>query len=164
MKNLASDNWKAKFKAALDINDPEAKRYYDEFLAIRNQVRNFVAHGSFGKEGEAFLFHSDAGAVPVKLPHREGKHSYRFLGGLDLYWMDRAFVDHEAIALIKQFIDFIRSGPLAPAWIYLDSGLNLVLTMARSGEYGLAMASEDAMDELVDQLSNLDSRNRNMDF
>ncbi len=76
VKELAISDWKTKFKTALDINDIQTKRYYDELSRIRNQVRNFISHGAFGKDGEAFLFHSNVGAVPVKLPHHEGHHSY----------------------------------------------------------------------------------------
>ena len=52
---LAEDNWNAKFKAALDISDKETKEHYDKLLDLRAQVRNFVAHGAFGKEGKHFV-------------------------------------------------------------------------------------------------------------
>ena len=149
--NLASRDWNSKFKAALDICDPTFKRYYDELMSVRNQVRNFVAHGAFGKNGEAFRFHSGTGAVPVLLPHRQGHRSYRFPDSLDLSPGSIGSSDHDAIGLIEGFISHIRSGPLAPAWIYLDSGENLILSMAQSGEYGLAMASEEAMTEFIEE-------------
>jgi hypothetical protein len=41
---LAAQNWDVKFKAALDVNDPETKRYYDDLIIVRRQLRNFVAH------------------------------------------------------------------------------------------------------------------------
>ncbi len=131
---------------------------------MRNQVRNFVAHGAFGKQGEAFLFHSHVGAVPVTMPHPEGKYSYHFVSWVDCFGRDRRLASDEAIALIERFIDYVRSGPLAPAWMYLDSGLDLVLTMAQSREYALAMASENAMEELVERLSYFNDRYTNMDF
>jgi|SRR5690349_8664395 len=34
-------------------------------LTLRRWVRNFVAHDSFGKDGQTFSFHSNAGAVPM---------------------------------------------------------------------------------------------------
>ena len=40
VKNLSEEEWKVKFKTALDINEPEIKRYYDELISTRNQVRN----------------------------------------------------------------------------------------------------------------------------
>ena len=164
VKDLALAGWKCKFKTALNFKEPELKHYYDELIDIRAQVRNFVAHGAFGKRGEAFLFHSDAGAVPVQLPHREGKHSYRFPSSLSLSLTDRGPSDHEAIVLMQDFIKYIRSGPLAPAWIYLDSGEDLVLTMAKNGKYKLAMTSEEAMQEFTEYMSYIHDIHANMDY
>ncbi len=161
VKGLAYQEWQAKFKVALDINEPQVKYYYDELLTIRNQVRNFFAHGAFGKEGEAFRFHSGAGAVPVKLPHSQGSHSYRFPSKLEPF---RGFADDDAIKLIKGFIDYIRSGSLAPAWIYLDSDLDLVLTMSQAGIYSSAMTSEDDMKELTVYQEYMFDKYADMDF
>src|SRR5258708_4426223 len=55
---LAESEWKVKFKCALNISDSILKGYFDELIIVRRQLRNFVAHGAFGKEGEAFSFHS----------------------------------------------------------------------------------------------------------
>lgn len=162
--SLANGEWGSKFKAALDISDPTLKRYYDKLMSVRNQVRNFVAHGAFGKDGEAFRFHSGAGAVPVLLPHHLGDHSYRFPDSLSLSRRSDDPSDHAAIALIQDFISYIRSGPLAPAWIYLDSGEDLILTMAQSGEYELAMASEEAMTEFTEGLTYFNDMHANMDW
>ena len=162
--NLAAGEWGSKFKSALDISDPTLKRYYDELTSVRNQVRNFVAHGAFGKDGEAFRFHSGAGAVPVLLPHHLGHHSYRFPDSLSLSRRNKESSGHDAIALIQEFISHIRSGPLAPAWIYLDSGEDLILTMAQSGTYQLAMASEEAMTEFTEGLTYFNDMHANMDW
>ena len=164
VKELAAADWQTKFKTALNINVPKLKYYYDQLTNIRYQVRNFVAHGAFGKEGEAFLFHSDAGAVPVKLPHREGKHSYRFRVGFDVTRLESGSFDQRAIELFKEFIDYIRSGHLAPAWNYLDEGHDLVLTMAQNGQYKLAMESEENMKEFTEYFSFFSDSYGNMDF
>ena len=161
VKNLVGAEWKKKFKLAFDISLPDTKRFYDGLLVVRNQARNFVAHGAFGKDGEAFLFHSAVGAVPVKLPHQEGKHSYRFRNQLD---STESVSDNEAIMLIEEFIAFIRSGELAPAWIHLDNYLDTVLTFAQDDTYRVAMASEDAMNDFVEYMSYMDDLHTNMDF
>jgi len=62
---LIEGEWKTKFKAAIKDNSKEANKFYDELLIVRQQLRNFVAHGAFGKNGNAFFFHSGTGAVPV---------------------------------------------------------------------------------------------------
>ena len=158
VKNLAAADWKPKFQAVFDITDPEIKRHYDALTNIRDQVRNFVAHGSFGKKGEAFMFHSGVGAVPVLLPHREGYHSYRFFG------KGNVIDESQAISSIEHFVDYIRNGPLAPAFAYLDNGMDLVLTNARTGYYKSAMGSMDSMDELVEIESRIADIYANMDW
>ena len=164
VQELAASKWNTKFKGALDINDPKLKRYYDELGFIRKQVRNFVAHGAFGKDGEAFLFHSGAGAVPVLLPHRESKQSYRFPTSLSLSRESQRSSEVEAVALIKEFIDYIRAETLAPAWIYLDSGENLILTKVLSGEYRLAMMSEEDMTKFTEYQVYISDMYADMDF
>ena len=157
VKELAKKEWTEKFKAALDINERETKIYYDNLIVIRDQRRNFVAHGSFGKAGEAFRFHSMAGAVPVRLPHHERGGPYSLGGG-------KGFDDEETIELIQNFISHVWADSLAPARIFLESGLDLVLTMASNGSYGLAMSSVDDMEDFVRYMSYLDDRYSNMDF
>lgn len=62
---LADSDWQEKFKRALDIKEPATKAFFDELIELRRQLRNYMAHGAFGKQGEAFRFHSGAGAVPL---------------------------------------------------------------------------------------------------
>jgi hypothetical protein len=56
---LAKADWQHKFKQALDLNEKETKVLFDDLIIIKNQLRNFIAHGAFGKNGEAFHFHSE---------------------------------------------------------------------------------------------------------
>lgn len=96
MRPLAEDNWNAKFKAALDISDKDTKAHYDKLLDLRAQVRNFVAHGAFGKEGKAFRFHSGAGSVPVLLTN-DRDHQVSFTGRVADY--DAAWHQLQPLAL-----------------------------------------------------------------
>lgn len=71
---LAENEWSEKFKRALDISELISKQFYDQLLDIRRELRNFVAHGAFGKDGKAFNFHSGAGAVTgVASPSRRSQ-------------------------------------------------------------------------------------------
>lgn len=155
---MAEAQWNDKFKAALDLSNANTKSFYDKLLVLRRQVRNFVAHGSFGKDGQAFAFHSRVGAVPLLLPHRQNKDSFRFGNGVD-------FIAHDAIALIYDFIEHLWSGDLAPAKIYIqDSGLPLILTQATDGTYARAMASKEDMTEFTDYQSRMSDDAANMDW
>ncbi|MCG8524184.1 MAG: hypothetical protein MI744_18420, partial [Pseudomonadales bacterium] len=158
VKRAANENWFYKFDLALDQSEPETKAFLDELTAIRQQLRNFDAHGSFGKQREAFSFHSAVGAVPLRLPHQRDSASMRFGRGVD-------FVDHDAIELIERFIDHLWSGSRAPAKIYIqESQLPAILSYAKDGTYAKAMASEGDMAELCDYLVRLQDRHADMDF
>ena len=53
LKRMVVEEWKEKYKHALDISDPEARRFLDTLVPLKNQLRNFVAHGAFGRGGDA---------------------------------------------------------------------------------------------------------------
>ena len=152
---LAGSDWPIKYKAALDLGDPISKQFYDELVSVRRQIRNFIVHGSFGKQGEAFSFHSSAGAVPVSFSDRTDH--FRVGLGVD-------FEESEAISIIERFIDHFWSGPRAPAKIYLESGLPLILSMAAQGDYKKAMASESEMTGFTVYLGRMVDNAANMDW
>jgi hypothetical protein len=158
VSELAGAEWKTKFKRALDIDDPDMKVHFDELINIRRQFRNFVAHGAFGKGGEAYRFHSSAGAVPVAFDYTSSKPRYSLSPEL-------AFDDAQAIAAIERFIAYLWSGPREAARLYIqESGLPLILTMAQDGTYKAAMSSVEDMSELVAGLSREADDAANMDW
>ncbi|MES2674343.1 MAG: hypothetical protein V4660_08885 [Pseudomonadota bacterium] len=139
--DLAAANWKDKFRAALDLDDPYFKVHYEKLLQLRIQLRNFMAHGAFGKRGEAFLFHSDAGAVPLLLGEN-GLNRYLFSGA-------PAFNEAEAIENIEVFLAALWSSELSPVKSHLFSAVPSILTSVTDGKYVKAMCSSEAMSELV---------------
>lgn len=155
---LARTEWSDKYKAALDITDADDKRFYDELTELRREFRNFVAHGSFGKNGEAFQFHSSAGAVPILLPHKRSKTAYRFGSGLD-------FQLEPSISLIKSFTEHLWTGPRSPAKIYVQNYQHpAILTYVADGTYAAAMGSDADMEEFASYLAHRFDVASNMDF
>jgi hypothetical protein len=155
---VAEADWSVKFKSALDIGEQQTKDFYDRLVAMRQELRNYVAHGAFGKQGEAFSFHSGAGAVPVLLPHRVGTKKFRLGHGLD-------FDLPSAIELLEGFRVHLWSQSRAPAELYIQkSELPIILTMAADGTYASAMKSVEDMNLLVEQLSAETDRAANMDW
>lgn len=153
---LAESDWKAKFKAALDLSDVSTKEHYDALLDLRAQTRNFLAHGSFGKRGEAFRFHSGAGAVPVLLTDNQ-RHRYSLTG--------KPEVDEKAaIEEIEAFIKHLWSGSRAPAKHHISSDLPTILTLVEDGTYARAMNSEESMVDFVEQLAREFYRAGDMDW
>ncbi|MCK5772095.1 hypothetical protein [Algiphilus sp.] len=153
---LAESDWKKKFKAALDLTDKATKAHYDTLLDIRAQLRNFLAHGSFGKRGEAFHFHSSAGAVPVLLTDDQ-RHRYALTG-------EPAFDESWALGEIEAFLEHLWSGPLEPAKHHLFSSLPSILTYVADGTYERAMESDESMREFVEYLTHEFDNAVNMDW
>ena len=153
---LAEADRKTKFRAALDIDDPETKVHYDNLLALRTQIRNFMAHGAFGKRGEAFNFHSGAGAVPVLLT-RNPRHRYSLTGGPE-------FDEKSALQEIELFIAHLWSGTREPARECMESELPTVLTYATDGTYAKVMRSAGLMEEFIDDYVAKQERAANMDW
>lgn len=153
---LAESDWKAKFKAALDVADPHTKLHYDRLLDLRAQVRNFVAHGAFGKSGEAFSFHSGAGASPVVLTNNQ-RHKFSLTGR-------PAFDERMAIENIESFLLHLWSGVRAPARHYIFSSLPSILSYVVDGTYAQAMRSDDEMKRFVEHLSGEFDRAADMDW
>lgn len=156
--SLAGADWATKYKTALDIQQPDCKSFYDRLLHLRRQVRNFVSHGAFGKDGEAFHFHSPVGAIPVYL-RWEDNHSAISMHD------DLSYDEETAITLLKDFIAFIRSGSLATASQYInDSHLDTILTYANDGTYRSALTSPEAMQELIERMNYVNAMHANMDW
>jgi hypothetical protein len=155
--NLAGDTWENKAKAALDLSDKTTKRFYEELLEIRRQFRNYIAHGAFGKQGEAFRFHSSAGSVPLTLNDRAG--------GWPSILDHVAFDETEAISTIEKFIEHLWFGALAPARIYIEeAALPVILTYANDGTYSKAMSSSEEMTAFVGHLSYQMDKAANMEW
>ncbi len=156
VSRIAEADWKSKFKLALDLDDASTKKHYDSLLDLRFQIRNFMAHGAFGKRGEAFQFHSGAGAVPVLLTSQQG-HRYSFTA-------KPGFEETDALAGIEQFFVHLWSGPLGAARPYIFSSLPTILSFASDGTYARAMVSETEMKDLVSDLTHKFDNAGNMDW
>lgn len=155
---LAQADWSTKYKAVFNLGDKTAKRFFDQLVEIRYELRNFTAHGAFGKHGEAYRFHSGAGAVPVSLPNKQGSRRYRLGAGI-------AFREEEAVELIETFIAYLWSDGREPARIYLhDSELPIILTYATDGTYSNAMSSVEHMGAFLNRELDAWGRAADMDY
>jgi len=156
---LAESEWSEKVKAAIDLSqDTEAKALYGNLLEVRRQIRNFMAHGAFGKQGEAFHFHSAAGAVPVNLTDAKNRSRYSIFAV-------PSFDENSAMELIEKFIAKVWAGSRAPAKLYLEeASLPVILTYANDGTYAAAMTSHDDMESFVEYLTQEMDNAANMDW
>lgn len=153
---LADSDWAEKYKSALDLSDTDSKRHYDLLIQLRRQVRNFMAHGAFGKQGEAFEFHSGTGAVPLLLTGNQ-KTKFTLTGKPIL-------AEDEAISQIDKFIEHLWSGKRLQAQIYIERNIPTILPYATDGTYKRAMSSESEMNRLVESLLYQIDQAANMDW
>lgn len=155
---LATAAWSDKVKCAVGLADPNIKSLFDELLVTRRQIRNFMAHGAFGKDGEAFEFHSGAGAVPVNLTDAAGRNRFSMRTG-------PSFDASRAIQTAELFIGTLWAGDLAPAQIYIEEAeLPSILTHASDGTYSTAMDSVENMESFVNDLVRQMDDAQNMDW
>ena len=161
---FAFAKWSDKYRSALDMSDPENNQYHSQLQHIRNRFRNLGTHGAFGPDGEAFIFPSGTGAVPVSLTHVGDEHSYRFAGQFDHFRTHRRFVGQDEIAVINEFVEFIRSGNLEHAWVFIDAGLHPNLTAGGLRQLCDAMESFETMSRFVEYESLIADAYANMEF
>lgn len=155
--NFADKDWASKFKDCLDIKACSIKPHYDRLVEIKRQIRNYMAHGAFGKNGEAFQIHSGAGAVPLLMPHQKGSSRFSMENGTE-------FREEEAINAIEEFMDFYWESNDFPEVIYVKSTLPSILTYVSDSTYSRAMASTEDMESFVDYLAEAHDRAANMDW
>jgi hypothetical protein len=155
--NLADKDWASKFKSCLDIQDQDVKNHYDQLVSIKRQIRNYVAHGAFGKNGEAFQIHTGAGAVPLLMPHQKGSSRFSMQSGIE-------FNEEEAIKAVEEFMSFYWESKMFPEVIYMQSSLPTVLPYASDSTYARAMASVEDMESFVEYLSRMHDDAANMDW
>ena len=156
---LAESEWSEKVNAAIDlISEKETKAVYEDLLEVRRQVRNYMAHGAFGKHGEAFQFHSATGAVPVNLTDPEGKSKFSM-------WSVPSFDEANALEVAESFITKLWERERAPAKLYLEEAdLPVILSYASDGTYARAMSSMDDMENFVESLTHEIDNAANMDW
>lgn len=158
VSKMASSDWAEKYKIAVTLDNKTDKAFYDDLLLLKKQIRNFIAHGAFGKEGEAFHFHSKTGAIPIAMEIENKKQRFSISSNL-------AFDNDEAVQTIRKFVEHLWSGDRAPAYTYIqDYSLPLILTMVDDGQYKVAMESNANMKQLADHLSHLQEQSWNMDW
>jgi hypothetical protein len=155
--NLADKDWASKFKTCLDVQDKEVKPHYDRLVAIKRQIRNYMAHGAFGKNGEAFQIHSGAGAVPLLMPHQKGSSRFSMQSGTE-------FQEEDAINALEAFMQFYWESNDFPEVIYIKSTLPSILPYASDSTYSNAMASTDDMESFVAYLTGVHDRAANMEW
>jgi len=117
---FASEKWRERFKAVVDLQRPSAKRQYDTMLTIKEGVRDRLLHG-LNKE-RRIIVHLRSGAIPLD-------HDYLndalYNAPLWAAWEPIS----DALQAFDTFDDWASSeSPYAEAWSLASSGFELPLS------------------------------------
>ncbi len=154
---IINENWGEKFKKAFDLKDREVKKYYDDFMLMRENIRNFNTHGAFGKQGKAFKFHSSAGAVPLLMPYKKNKRKFTFF--------NKEIINEEkSLEIVEDFIKFLHLGKSDIIMCYIESGLPTIISFSENGTYQEKIKSKKKIEGFVDYLSMQFNNSANMDW
>lgn len=152
---LTISEWKEKFKKCIDISIPYNLEIFNKLLCIKNNVRNHLAHGAFGKNNESFQIHSPVGAIPMVLSPTTSKFSI----GENL-----KFTDDQIIKILEEFIEYYWEKNNFIETIYIRSGLPTILTFALDETYKNAMISVHEMESFTKYISEMCDNAANMDW
>lgn len=156
--SLIGADWKDKFNSAISDESTEIKQLYDDLLIVRRQLRNFISHGAFGKDGNAFYFHSQVGAVPVIINNDNQGNKFSLHGSL-------SFDEREVMNHLDHFIKYLRTGKTGIAMLYTqDTALPSILTLASNGEYANAIKNPDSMIKFRERILHDFDTSMNMDW
>lgn len=157
LSEIIKNEWKYKYTKAIPKNQTSDK-FLASLLTIRTQLRNFFAHGSFGKENQSLEFHTGTGAIPVYMSYRRS-HNNLSLNNPSSYKYN------EAIAIIDEFIYYLWNCEITPAMYYTQQHyLPTIMTYAVDGQYKKAMANLDEMNILSMQIIQEIENGYNMDW
>lgn len=153
-------DWRNKYKYIIGLDNKEEKIYYDKLSSIKSQLRNYYAHGAFGKTGETFKFHSKTGAVPVNITSSINNIKTYSIHG------PKGFSEHDAVRDINGFVDNVLwINGREPTKIYImEFGLPAILTFANDNTYESVMSSNEKMLEFAKILSKSFDDSANMDW
>lgn len=149
--------WNAKFKTMVDLNDNDSNQTYERLVLLHRDLRNRAIHGEVGADGTDFHFLlPGVGPVASRLVTSEGKaRTYRWSG-------PKA---EKPLEILCNADLWLRSGPLAAAVAYGESGLPLSFaTELRSEITAAAAEGMESLEEMILRISRMADDAANMDW
>lgn len=154
---ISKEEWKKKFQVCISLNSRDADSHFNRLLRVKDDVRNYMAHGSFGREGETFHFHSKVGAVPVAISKIKNQK---------LSMVTRLYVSpQEILKELDDFIDFFHQDERKRALKYIkntDYPINLGYVV--DGTFKRALESDEDMEVLIKEVDAILFQSWNMEW
>jgi hypothetical protein len=154
LAKFIGSGWSAKFKQVVDITDISALQWYERLRVIHAEVRNPSIHGGVQADGTDFSFIlPGVGPVSTRLVIAQGRRQYQWDG-----------IKTNILTALESVSEWLRTGPLAPAVRYGESGLPLFFGDELRADLHAASSDEEALDELIDRLNWMIDQAANMDW
>lgn len=156
-----SSYWSDKFTNIFDINkNAQAKSFYDKLDRVKENYRNYYAHGGFEKGGASLFIHfGNIGAIPAQLSKVKNKPHFNFFPiGTDSFT--------NICNTIDNFNEWLRSdlSGILPAIKFANSGLNIPCDHKNLTKIRNAMKSDSKLDALIEYYSHVSDLHANMDY
>jgi hypothetical protein len=157
LRRFVGDFWSDKFKALFDVqSDKHAKRIYDDLRNIKEELRNPASHGGFLKNGESFLFHSEAGALPVMLTRSNVDFEFRITP------VPPSTFD-QVCELLDRADTFLKNSSLAEGFAFAVAGLDVAFDAKSRQEFRRAAQSDD-FEAFLNRRAYIQDMHANMDY
>lgn len=142
-----NSTWAEKYKKVFDLNNKKDKDFYDKLTNLRDEIRNYMAHGTFSKDARSIMFHTKMGAIPLNFKN-ESKTNISF----NLEYMILNLIKEEQIMLLSHFVDFLWSDERELAKKYIqETSLSLNLQKALKCEYQKLILDTNKYEEYIDK-------------
>jgi hypothetical protein len=159
LEQFMGASWREKWKEVVDLNQPAAKRHYDELVNLVEDVRHPASHGGFDRQKSLIYFHVPRlGAVPVQLSRAEVPPHF-----LDMD-PNAGEVPHGAWAILDSLDDWLESGPLRFAYRWALAGLDMQFDPGFRDELKRVAADDDEFEKFLDHQARAADAAINMDW
>jgi len=156
-----SSFWSQKYKVLFDVKkNRKAKEFYDQLNELKENFRNYYAHGGFEKNGESLYFHFPGiGALPAKLSSKKNEPHF------DFFPIDDTSTSH-MIKVIDKFDEWLRSDDSGVKYAvrYAESGLDMPCDSQHIDEIICSMTNIQEFDKLLEKYSHVTDMHDNMDY
>ena len=152
-----SDKWRYAFRDVMTAPGGAAKNTFDRLCGAAEQFRNLDAHGGFGKKEQSLLVHTPLGAIPARLTEGAGAIKATIIS-------EAPSTFPEACELFDEVDEFLRTGPLSDAFVWIEGGLQVAFHAEHRKRIRTAIAEGSApfhaevrrFGELEDRVNNFE--------
>ncbi|MCQ6271006.1 hypothetical protein M8J71_10975 [Pseudarthrobacter sp. R1] len=157
LTDFISSRWGDKYKRVFGSHDRAANRHRDALFRLVETWRNTYSHGGFDKRHSTIYFHMpEVGAIPAAFSDARNSPHFQFIPARESDF-------DEAMEILDAVDEWLKSGPLHDAMLWIIGGLDVRYDQEFRDELGIARHA-GKLKELIDHQNHLWERSANMDW